>query len=184
MYDPHEDQLNILPSSSMGEQMNNKPVKRPLNAYNLYFIEKQPLMKEECPDLGGNDISHLIGKMWSELSEEEKRPYKEKAREIKEKFNLENPNYHYQKGGEKRKKNRNQRDDYLQLHQDNDLFNFISSNQITQPVLENQLHSFLVYVGSQTITHFAFQNKEIMEEFQQIKPQVNTNQPIEEQDFQ
>jgi hypothetical protein len=79
------------------------PVKRPHNAYNLYFIERLQVEKDIHPELSGNEISQLIGKTWSEMDEEARRPYRERARDIHDKFKEEFPDYHYQKASERKK---------------------------------------------------------------------------------
>ena len=87
----------------------SQKVKRPLNAYNIFYLERQPKLKQENPLLSGNDISRQVGIEWKEMNEDQKKPYKEKARDIYEKFKQENPDYHYDKSSEKKavKKSRN-----------------------------------------------------------------------------
>jgi len=45
-----------------GEEKNNKEA----NAYNLYFKEQMPIVKEEFPDLPGKKLMKKIGEMWTE----------------------------------------------------------------------------------------------------------------------
>ena len=58
-------------------------------AYNYFVIEKRNQVKEEHPDWKFGDISREVGRMWKELSPEEREPYEKMA----EASNLEDP-YH------------------------------------------------------------------------------------------
>ena len=136
-------QTNLLKSSNAQKSQ----VRRPHNAYNLYFIERLPIEKEENPNLTGNEISHLIGKKWAAMSEEEKKPYRDRAQEIKAKFKQENPDYHYQKGGTKAK---GRKDLFMQA---------FPENLTLEQRIEVQMKSLLAFLGAQAITHYLGNNK-------------------------
>lgn len=75
-----------------------KTLKRPHNAYNLFYMERNPIERKNNPRITGNEVSRLIGKKWWSMKEEERHVYHERAREISLKFKQEHPDYRYQKG--------------------------------------------------------------------------------------
>jgi len=46
-------------------------------------------MKQENPELKNTDISRILGNMWRDASEDEKRPYVEKEKAEREKYKIE-----------------------------------------------------------------------------------------------
>ena len=70
-------------------------LKRPPNAYNLFFMEQQAKVKLENPSLSGNQVSQELGRRWKEMNEESRKPYIDRANEIRDRFKQENPDYHY-----------------------------------------------------------------------------------------
>ena len=79
-------------------------LKRPPNAYNLFFMEQQAKVKLENPSLSGNQVSQELGRRWKEMSEESKKPYIDRANDIRDRFKQENPDYHYEKKKAKKHK--------------------------------------------------------------------------------
>ncbi|EAY09770.1 HMG box family protein [Trichomonas vaginalis G3] len=88
-------------------------VKRPLNTYNLFYLERQPKLKAENPLLNGNDISRLVATEWKDLTNEQKKPYRDAANELYNKFKQENPNYHYEKTDKKNNKKKKNQDEQI-----------------------------------------------------------------------
>ena len=99
------------------------------------------------------------------MTEEEKRPYKEKANIIRQQFKEENPNYHYQKASEKQKKKRNQ----THTIAPRDSFNFntlehANSNNtpninLNSPLsLEFQLKNMFSSLGQQVVLRYITRN--------------------------
>ena len=72
------------------------------SAYNFFVAEKRNQVKDEHPDWKFGDISREIGRMWKELSEEERKPYEEQAEQSKE----EDKNHPKEKKSKKCKKNK------------------------------------------------------------------------------
>jgi hypothetical protein len=56
---------------------------RPLSGYQMYANETRKTVKAEQPDLSFPDTSTLLGKMWKELSEDERKVWQDKAAEAK-----------------------------------------------------------------------------------------------------
>ena len=50
--------------------------KRPENAYMKFCREKRETVRSENPTMKLGDIAKVLGKMWNELSEDEKESYK------------------------------------------------------------------------------------------------------------
>jgi hypothetical protein len=131
----------------------DRQVKRPHNAYNLFFIERQQAERDLNPNLSGNEVSQLIGHKWSEMDEGARRPYVERAKAIRDRFREENPDYHYQKG-EKSRKLRRRTEPLFDFHAGAD----------GQKHLETQLRNLFTFLGAQAIASYVSQNKPLMEE--------------------
>lgn len=95
----------ILPAAFTDTQKKGK-IKRPPNAYNLFYMEQQPILKSENQWIDGNCISKEIGRRWKEMTDDERKPYREQAKQIWEGFRQENPDYHYEKNKDKQRKNK------------------------------------------------------------------------------
>lgn len=93
----------ILPTAFTDTQKKGK-IKRPPNAYNLFYMEQQPILRSENALVSGNDISKELGRRWKEMTDDERKPYQEQAKQIWEGFRQENPDYHYEKNKDKHKK--------------------------------------------------------------------------------
>ncbi|KAG0173627.1 hypothetical protein DFQ28_011119 [Apophysomyces sp. BC1034] len=70
-------------------------IPRPMNCFLAYRLEKQSEIVSRCPGANHRDISKIIAKWWREASEEEKAPYRERARLAKEKHEALYPDYKY-----------------------------------------------------------------------------------------
>ncbi len=51
--------------------------KRPMSAFLKFSLNRRKSVKAGHPDMNNTDISRLLGEMWRNASEEEKRPYVE-----------------------------------------------------------------------------------------------------------
>ena len=131
-------------------------VKRPHNAYNLFFIERLPIEKDANPTLTGNEISHLIGKKWSEMDDESKRPYRERAQEIKARFREEYPDYHYQKGHTKVRKKKEM------------LENQIEDSMDVPQRIEAQMRNLFGFLGAQAVSQYLVNNKAFIDEVEVV----------------
>lgn len=77
--------------------------KRPLNAYLLFCEERRGRLLAEEPDLNHKTIMQRLGELWNSFSDEQKKPYKEKAQKLQEEFHRQNPEYHYKQKKPKQK---------------------------------------------------------------------------------
>jgi len=79
-------------------------VKRPMNSFMLFSNEMRPVLQDQNKALTNNDISKMLGQMWKDMPYDQKRPYLERALEIKSQFNACHPDYTYTKSPRKRQK--------------------------------------------------------------------------------
>lgn len=68
------------------QQDNAKKVKRPLSGYMYFCKEKRPALAAEHPDMKMVELSKMLGQMWKELSDEEKRPFDDLATADKRRY--------------------------------------------------------------------------------------------------
>jgi hypothetical protein len=59
--------------------------KGPLNNYVVFFTEKRPEVAEANPDLKAKEIMSKVSDLWNAMTDDEKKVYDDKAREINEK---------------------------------------------------------------------------------------------------
>lgn len=75
---------------------NDDRVRRPMNAFMVWSKDERKRLAKEDPSIHNADLSKSLGKVWREMSEEQKRPYLEKSEEIRKKHRQEHPDYKYQ----------------------------------------------------------------------------------------
>ena len=62
--------------------------KRPMSAF-LYFSQgKRTEIKEERPEIKNTEVSRVLGEMWRNLSAEERAPYVERERQVRETYKI------------------------------------------------------------------------------------------------
>lgn len=69
--------------------------KRPCNAYLLFCEEQRDALQQSDPSLTHKTIMIRLGEMWKKLSDEEKKPFKERAQQLLDAFKQRHPEYHY-----------------------------------------------------------------------------------------
>lgn len=79
--------------------------KRSKSSYMLFCDEQRPKIKAEQPELSMTDTAKVLGQKWKELSAEDKKPFEDEAKklsetykEVKAKYDEENPQEKKRKG--------------------------------------------------------------------------------------
>ncbi|XP_043925266.1 transcription factor SOX-30 isoform X2 [Protopterus annectens] len=70
-------------------------VKRPMNAFMVWARIHRPALAKANPEATNTDISIQLGLEWNKLTQEQKKPYYEKAQQIKKKHEEKFPNWVY-----------------------------------------------------------------------------------------
>ena len=60
--------------------------KRPPSGFFLFCSEFHPKIKSINPGISIGDVARKLGEMWSNLSDQERQPYTNKAAKLKEKW--------------------------------------------------------------------------------------------------
>ncbi|NXJ04284.1 SOX30 factor, partial [Odontophorus gujanensis] len=79
-------------------------VKRPMNAFMVWARIHRPALAKANPTANNAEISVQLGLEWSKLTEEQKQPYYDEARKIKQRHREEFPGWVYQPREGKRKR--------------------------------------------------------------------------------
>eukprot|EP01064_Diplonema_japonicum_P028193 TRINITY_DN4267_c0_g1_i2.p1 TRINITY_DN4267_c0_g1~~TRINITY_DN4267_c0_g1_i2.p1 ORF type:complete len:369 (+),score=81.56 TRINITY_DN4267_c0_g1_i2:55-1161(+) len=66
----------------------NSP-KKPKNAFMFFLQEQQPIMRGEKPDVPLKDIKKEIANVWADLEDDKGKPYRERARADKKRYDEE-----------------------------------------------------------------------------------------------
>lgn len=82
------------PTHTSGEEDDDK-VKRPMNAFMVWSRKMRKKIADENPKMHNSEISKRLGTQWKALSEDDKRPYIEEAKRLREAHMKRHPNYKY-----------------------------------------------------------------------------------------
>lgn len=85
---PEEDVSEGKKKRGGGRKKQTGP-KKPTSAYLFYCADVRSQLKEDHPDKKMTDLSKMMGKMWKELPEEEKRLFHDRAAQDKERYQRE-----------------------------------------------------------------------------------------------
>ena len=72
-----------MASKKVSKKSMEPKVPRPMNCILAFRLEKQGQIVDMLPGANHRDISKLLAKLWKELPESEKEPYRERARQAK-----------------------------------------------------------------------------------------------------
>ncbi|XP_040006970.1 transcription factor Sox-17-beta.1-like [Xiphias gladius] len=88
---PTEEDLKQMQSI----QDKNGHIKRPMNAFMVWARIHRHALSKACPGAGMIDTSIQLGREWSKLSKEQKRPYYEVAHKLKNTHKQQFPDYEF-----------------------------------------------------------------------------------------
>ena len=100
-YHPSDDDKSVSNSEKIKPKAKKEKVKkdptkpkRGKSGYIFFCSVTRDQIKLDNPDMGGKDIMTELGRLWSESSEEEKKPFLEQAKSDKDRYESEMVDYH------------------------------------------------------------------------------------------
>ena len=87
-YTPSAEFVEEKQSSQKSKKDRTGP-KRPLSSYMYYCQDNREIVKSQNPNMNGKEITTELGKLWKQLSDEQKVPYEAKATADKSRFESE-----------------------------------------------------------------------------------------------
>ncbi|MEN2498841.1 MAG: Transcription factor SOX-7 [Marteilia pararefringens] len=70
-------------------------IKRPMNAFMVWSKEERKNISVLNPKMHNSDISRLLGERWRSLSDDEKIPYQNRAKDLRVQHQIDYPDYKY-----------------------------------------------------------------------------------------
>jgi hypothetical protein len=102
-YEPKEGFKNPKEKAEKKSKKESNSPKRGLSAYIFFCQDKREEVKKNNPSLKATEILSELGKMWKSLTDKKKKPYEEKAKEDKVRYEEEMKNYEPEEKEEKKK---------------------------------------------------------------------------------
>lgn len=63
--------------------------RRPMSAFLFYSMGKRQQIKKENPEMKNTEVSRVLGEMWRNLTDEERRPFVDKEKSEREKYKVD-----------------------------------------------------------------------------------------------
>jgi len=81
------------PKEKKSKKEKNKGPKRALSAYMFFVKDNRQKVLDKYPDLSFGEVGKKLGKMWGDMSDDEKAPYARSNKADKERYDREKANY-------------------------------------------------------------------------------------------
>jgi hypothetical protein len=77
------------------EKLNLSHIKRPLNAFMVWSKSHRKVLVQKTPNLHNSEISKSLGFIWKNLTDEQKKPFIDEAKRLRDEHRKEHPNYKF-----------------------------------------------------------------------------------------